>query len=512
MLSLTQKFCWGLLVLAVLVAAAGAQTPAITAEAINAFSRSAISTALPAVVYINVAGETLTPFGPRAMVAGGSGFIIDPAGWVVTNTHVVSSGDAIEVRLADGRYFPAIEVFKDPDTDVAVVRIDPDGVELPSVSFGDSTQTAVGDWVFAIGSPFGQQFQQTVTSGIVSFKGRRTGMLDSDWGYEDFIQTDADINQGNSGGPLIDLHGKVIGVNTMIASNSGASVGLGFAIPSEMAEFVVNELIAHGSVQRGYLGVAMLGPGSLSLLRNNIHKLSAAQTDDIAEFIKSLPDDLTGAVITEITDDSPAAAAGLQKNDVLTAVDDIAITTSKQARNLISRRKPDTTVRCTVWRDGTQHIIEVTLADRDAYKQISQKTPPGRVDRAIDRFKDLLPDSWKRRFGDDDASVPAPPIAETPDGPRLGVALRQLNADLAVQLGYASDQNGLLIMEILPASVAADSDLARGDVIVAADGQPITDVAQLRDAIAQVDFQHDTVTLTVLRSRTQRDIVVGNVP
>ena len=510
MLTFPRKYCLVLLALTVLTASAGAQSPAVTAEAINTASRSAIAKALPAVVYINVAGQSFTPFGPRTTVAGGSGFIIDPAGWVVTNTHVVSSGDAIEVRLADGRYFPAIEVFKDPDTDVAVVRIDPDGAELPSVSFGDSTQTFVGDWVFAIGSPFGQQFQQTVTSGIVSFKGRRTGMLDSDWGYEDFIQTDADINQGNSGGPLIDLHGSVIGINTMIASNSGASVGLGFAIPSEMAKFVVHELIAHGKVQRGYLGVAMLGPGSLSQLRNNLHRLSAAQQDDIAEFIKNLPEQLTGAVITEITADSPAATAGLQKNDVLIAVDDTPITTSKQARNFISRRKPDTTVRCTVWRDGATQSVEVTLADRDTYKQISKNPPPGRVDRAIDRFKDMLPDSWKRRFGDDDAS--APPMTRRNDGPRLGVALRQLDADLAVQLGYGPDQTGLLIMEILPASVAADSDLAQGDVIIAADGQTITDVAQLRDAIADVDFHSQTVTLTVLRGQRQRDIVAGNTP
>ena len=226
---------------------------------INNANRRAVQIVKPAVVYIEV-GKTdqPSPFSPGGESRGaGSGFIIDKRGYVLTNNHVVAGTETVKVHLADGRIFEAQEILLDPATDLALVRIDPEEEDLPVTSFGDSDTAQVGDLVLAIGSPFGLALSQTVTAGIISYKGRQTHIL-GNWGYEDFIQTDAVINKGNSGGPLVNLYGEVIGINSNIFTPTGVSAGYGFAVPSNIAKFVVNQLIQHKKVQRGYLGVSLL--------------------------------------------------------------------------------------------------------------------------------------------------------------------------------------------------------------------------------------------------------------
>lgn len=233
------------------------------------------------------------PSRPRSAQSLGSGFIIDPAGIVVTNNHVIADADEIKVRLQDDTEYEATLIGKDPKTDVAVLSINPGNRELPYVEFGDSGALRVGDWVVAIGNPFG--LGGTVTAGIVSARGRDIGQGP----YDDFLQTDASINRGNSGGPLFNLEGKVVGINTAIFSQTGGSVGIGFAIASDLASGVVDQLREFGRTRRGWLGV-------------RIQQVSP----DIADSLGL--DTARGALVADVTPDGPAQAAGIQPGDIIT--------------------------------------------------------------------------------------------------------------------------------------------------------------------------------------------------
>ena len=217
----------------------------------NVFRR-AVNIIKPAVVTVRLYQEMSDM--QEHEIGLGSGFIIDKQGYILTNNHVAEGNDKIAVVLDDDRMFEVVDVMLDPDTDLAVLKIDPQGQDLPVARFGNSDDAQVGDFVMAVGSPFG--LSQTVTMGIISYKGRQTRIL-GQWGLEDFIQTDADINKGNSGGPLVNLMGEVIGINSNIFSPTGVSSGYGFAVPSNMAKYVSDELIANKTVKRGYLGVKL---------------------------------------------------------------------------------------------------------------------------------------------------------------------------------------------------------------------------------------------------------------
>jgi serine protease Do/serine protease DegQ len=270
----------------------------------------------------------------------GSGVIVSPDGYILTNNHVIEGADELKVTLADDRDFPARIVGTDPKTDVAVLKIEAEG--LPVLTLADSDRVRVGDIAFAVGNPLG--VGQTVTMGIVSAKGRsRLGLLERVSGYEDFIQTDAAINMGNSGGALIDARGRLIGVNSAIISPSRGNIGIGFAIPVNLARFIMNSLVETGAVARGYLGVT-----------------SDTLTAELAEQL-GLARGTRGVIITEIDAASPAEAAGLRRADVIIALNGQNVLTWEDLRVLVAQSLPDSKVGLKVLRDGKARTVEVEL-------------------------------------------------------------------------------------------------------------------------------------------------------
>jgi Do/DeqQ family serine protease len=270
----------------------------------------------------------------------GSGVIVTRDGYILTNNHVVEGADKLKITLADDRDFIATVIGADPKTDVAVLKID--ATDLPTVTLANSDKLRVGDVVFAVGNPLG--VGQTVTMGIISAKGRsKLGLLENVHGYEDFIQTDAAINMGNSGGALVDARGRLIGINSAILSPSRGNIGIGFAIPINLAAFIMNSLAETGTVARGFLGVN-----------------GDPVTADVAEQL-GLPRDLRGVVITDIDDGSPAEKAGLKRTDVVVAINDHSVASSEELRLLISQIVPGSMAMLKIMRDGKPRSVEVTL-------------------------------------------------------------------------------------------------------------------------------------------------------
>lgn len=292
--------------------------------------------------------------GPRAPRSGvGSGVIIDPAGIVLTNNHVVEGADEVTIELTDGREFKAREIKTDPESDLAVIRL-ADARDLPAARLGDSDALSIGDWVIAIGTPF--ELETTVSAGIISGKGRELGGIRR----AQFLQTDAAINPGNSGGPLINLAGEVVGINTAIASNSGGYQGIGFAIPVNLAKWVSGQLIAKGKVERAFIGVQM-GP----LDRPMAAKLGVQ--------------DRKGVLVREVVPGSPAAEAGVQELDVITAFDDQPVQGTRSLQEIVERSAVGRPHKLTVVRDGKQ--LTLTVAVRPLPSDIA-KAGPARPPRA----------------------------------------------------------------------------------------------------------------------------------
>jgi serine protease Do len=378
---------------------------------------------------------------PRGRAVG-SGFIIDPAGWIVTNNHVVEHAAEIKVTLEDGSSFQATVRGRDPSTDLALLEIDA-GRQLPYVAFGNSERTRVGEWVVAVGSPFG--LGNSVTAGIVSAVGR-----DIHAGpYDDFIQIDAPINRGNSGGPLFDQAGNVIGVNTAIYSPNGGSVGIGFAIPAATAQRVVAELREHGRVERGWLGVAMQ-PMSEDLARAMNRQ---GQRD--------------GVLVNQVQPDSPAQRAGLQPGDIITAVNGEPVRAPRDLARAIGATQPDRDVRLTVVRDGRERQITATVASNP---QTREAAAEGRA---------------------------------APGEGRVGLALAPLSPDARARLGVDRDVRGVVVARVQPGSPAADSGLKSGDVILrigsTAVETPSAAVEQLR---AAQTAKAEAVPVLVMRDGT----------
>ena len=271
----------------------------------------------------------------------GSGVIISADGFILTNNHVVEGADELKVSLSDDREFIAKVIGADPKTDIAVVKIEAD--KLPTITLADSDKLRVGDVVFAVGNPLG--VGQTVTMGIVSAKGRHVHILDDSKGYEDFIQTDAAINMGNSGGALVDAKGRLVGVNSAIISPSRGNIGIGFAIPINLAASIMNSLIEFGSVTRGALGV-YADPSPL--------------TADVAEQL-GLAKDTKGVLVTDIAKNSAAEKAGLKRTDVILAINDRLVASFDELRLMIAQMAPGSTVKLKIMRDGKEKIIEATL-------------------------------------------------------------------------------------------------------------------------------------------------------
>ena len=342
--------------------------------------------------------------------AVGTGFIVDANGTIVTNYHVVSKADSITITMSDGTKLPAKMLGGDEKTDLAVLKVDSDK-PLPFVTFGDAAKVRVGQAVMAVGNPFG--LGGTVTTGIVSARGRdiQSGPFD------DYIQTDAAINRGNSGGPLFNMDGKVIGINTAIYSPSGGNIGLGFAIPSSLAEPIVAQLKDSGRVERGLLGVQI-----------------QPMTKEIAESL-SLKSD-KGALVAMVQPDSPALAAGIKSGDVIVSVDGKPVESIKELTRAISALKPGTSVKLGFWRDGKDMTVTAKVGDQKEESAIVKAKADGK-----------------------------PAEAAKPEPMAYGVSLAPLSPDARKQLGLDSAVSGALIASVEPGSPADDMGLKAGDVL-----------------------------------------------
>ena len=364
---------------------------------------------------------------PQRVQGVGSGVIVNPEGYILTNHHVVDGAIEIKVELTDNRTFTAKLVGSDPPSDLAVLKID--AKELPTLTLGDSDKVRVGDPVLAVGNPLG--IGQTVTSGIVSAKGRQTGL--SDGSFEDFLQTDAAINRGNSGGALVNTSGELIGINSQILSPSGGNIGLGFAIPSNMAKAVMDQLLKTGKVRRGMLGVTIQGiDADLAASLN----LPAAR----------------GAIVTSVSAGGPAERAGIKRGDVITAINNQGVADNNAARNEIAKLAPGSNATVTVVRNGREQNMQVTLAE--------------------------LPDN-KQSSADDNSSEQG----ATGGTERFGLTLQPLTSDAAQRVGLDADDQGLLVTRVDPSSNAAIAGIRQGDLIQEVNRQPVKTVTEFTAAM-----------------------------
>jgi serine protease Do len=377
--------------------------------------------------------------GQRRTVRGlGSGVIVGRDGLILTNNHVVDKADRLTVVINDKKSYPAKVVGTDPQTDVAVIRVD--AKDLPVAEFGNSDDVKVGEWVLAVGNPF--QLMHSVTAGIISAKGRSSvGLAD----YEDFIQTDASINPGNSGGALADLDGRIIGINTAISSPSGGSIGLGFAIPINMARKVMDALLAKGQVVRGYMGVTMQ-----SIDENMAQALKLKSTD--------------GALVADIVPEGPADKAGIKRGDVVVAVDGAPVQEAVQVRNLVADGQPGKTMTLGLIRDGARLERTFTLGERP--RERSDQTPQGE-----------RPDAASQQ--------------------KLGLAVQDLTPDIARQLGF-KDERGALVADVVPGGPADDAGLERGDLIQEANRIPVRSALDF-ERLARGLHAGDAIALLVRR-------------
>jgi len=372
----------------------------------------------------------------------GSGVIVDSNGLIITNNHVVEKADEIKVFLGDKREFKGKVVGTDPKTDIAVVKIDAKG--LPTIPMGDSDKLQVGEYVLAIGNPFG--LNQTVTMGIVSAVGRaNVGIAE----YEDFIQTDAAINPGNSGGALVNVRGELIGINTAIFSQSGGYMGVGFAVPSNMARSVMENLVKSGKVTRGWLGIS-------------IQEI----TPDLAKQF-ALPD-AKGALVSDVLENSPAAKAGLQQGDVIVSYDGKPVENPGSLRNHVAQTGVGKKVKIGVLRDKKEKEFEVLIAEQP--KDVGSK-------------------------GEDGSSVSPDEEVSTA---LAGIEVRDLTPDLIRRLGLTKADKGVAITRIEPGSTATEAGLREGDLIVEMNRQAVKSVKDYNRLAAKIGKQ-DTVLLLVNR-------------
>ena len=399
----------------------------------------------------------------REATSLGSGFIIDPSGYIVTNNHVISAGEGrgpavetITVTLSDRREYKAKLIGRDPLTDMALLKID--ATDLPFVKFGNSQGVRVGDWAIAIGNPFG--LGGTVTAGIVSALHRNIGSGQ----YDRYIQTDASINQGNSGGPLFDLDGNVIGINTAIFSPTGGNVGLGFSIPAELAFPVIQQLRATGTVKRGYLGIG-------------IQPMSSGIAAGLG-----LPKD-KGEIVASVEPSGPAARAGLKQGDVVLRINNADVTYDNTLSYIVANTPVGTTVPIEVIRDGQRKTINATVAMRPAEAIVQARAGfPPEEDASAEAGKDAGAEAAKAS---------------------LGITLQPLTPQLRQQLRLPETVKGVVIAGISPGSNAASEGLKRGDVILQINQRLVSTPAEAAAAVdAAKKAGRDTVLMLVQSGTT----------
>lgn len=374
----------------------------------------------------------------------GSGVIVNPNGYILTNNHVVAGASEVEVYTPDRKKYKAKIIGTDSRTDIAVLKIDATG--LPTLALGDSSKLKVGDIVFAIGDPFG--IGETATMGIVSATGRALG--GSIEHYENFIQTDAAINPGNSGGAMIDLHGNLVGINTAIISGGGGNEGIGFAIPVNMARNIMNQIVEHGKVIRGYLGVSIqdVDPGMAKAFG-----LSQGG----------------GALISDVGPDSPAAKAGLQRGDIILKLNGNAVTGRNALSVSIAEMAPGSVAHMQIYRNGKTQDVNVTLGE------FPEKGAPGQPS-----------------MGGGGASI--------------GLHVQNLTSDLAQQLGLPHGTTGVVVTQVDPSSAAGDAGIQRGDVIQEVNRKPVHNMEEYRQALASAGNQ--PVLLLVNRGGSTLYVVI----
>jgi Do/DeqQ family serine protease len=365
------------------------------------------------------------PRQPRGVQRGlGSGVIVSQDGYILTNNHVVDGATEVRVELPDKRTFTAKVVGTDPPTDLAVVKVD--ASRLPTLTLGDSDAVQVGDVVLAVGNPLG--IGETVTSGIISAKGRQTSLGDD--GYENFLQTDAAINHGNAGGALVNTNGQLIGINSQIVSPSDGNIGIGFAIPSNMAKNVMDQLIKSGTVRRGMLGIRV-----------------QAISPDMATAM-SLPS-TQGAVVSDVDSGSPADHAGLEQGDVITKFNGKPVSDSNQLRNMVASTQPGTKVSLEVLRHGRTENVDATLGELKG---------------------DNAPRSHSSSSDDNGNG-------------KYGLSVQPLTPDIADQLQLPRTTKGVVVASVDPDGVAAESGIAEGDVIEKVNGKTVSTVDELKSAL-----------------------------
>jgi len=358
--------------------------------------------------------------------AQGTGFLVTADGYILTANHLVDEAETVSVKLKDGSEVEAKIIGKDPDSDLAVIKID--GEDFPFLELADSDALEVGEWVIAIGSPFG--LSHTVTAGIVSAKSRSGFRLAE---YEDYIQTDAAINPGNSGGPLLNLDGKVVGINTAIISPGGqrywaGNVGIGFAIPVNMAKPIYDQLVETGKVIRGFLGVSIQD-----------------MTSEEAPFF-GIDKDTKGVLIPEVTEDSAAEKAGLKPGDIIIKFNGQPVEAAKDLQNRVAALKPDTDVEIVVLRNGEQKTVTATLAERPSKGQIA--------------------------------------ASQSETSEKLGLSVQNLTDDLAERYGYEG-LTGVIVTNVESGSIAELAGIARGTLIMEVNRKPIENVKEFNEAVEE---------------------------
>jgi serine protease Do len=381
----------------------------------------------------------------------GSGVIVDPAGYIITNNHVIANADEIKIVMSDKREFSGKVVGTDPKTDLAVLRIENGNKDLPTIKWGDSDKLEVGEYVLAIGNPFG--LNQTVTMGIVSAVGRaNVGIAD----YEDFIQTDAAINPGNSGGAMVNARGELVGINTAIFSRSGGYMGIGFAVPSNMVRNVMDSLIESGKVVRGWLGVSIQGV-----------------TPDLAKNF-GLPD-AKGALVSEVLPGSPAAKAGIKSGDVIVDFDGKYVEDQTALRNIVAQTPVGKNVKVKVVRDKKTKTVRVNIGEQP---------------------KDVA------SVGEESGGTQG----ATENKALAGLEVRNLTPDVAERLGLPADSKGVVITDIDPASKAAAAGLRIGDMITEINREPVKNVEDFNRIVGKLG--KDEHPLLLVKRREGKFFVV----
>ncbi|BBK36282.1 serine protease [Allostella sp. ATCC 35155] len=386
---------------------------------------------------------------PRHARAAGSGFIVDPTGYIVTNNHVIDKADEITITMQDGTELKAKLVGRDPKTDVAVLKVDA-GRPLPYVALGDSSGARVGDWVVAVGNPFG--LGGTVTVGVLSARGRdlQSGPFD------DYLQIDASINRGNSGGPTFNLAGEVIGINTAIYSPNGGSVGIGFAVPSNLAKPIIEQLKTTGKVERGWLGVQI-----------------QPVTPDIADSVAL--DRARGALVTSVQPDSPAQRAGLRQGDVIIGFDGRAIDRVRDLTQGVAMTEAGSRAEVSVWRDARQQQLTASIGRLDPEKQAAAEQEP----------------------------------ADAQSEGKLGLALAPLDRETRREHGIPNGVRGVVVMSVDPDSPAADKGIRAGDVIVKVGGRNVTSPGDVAERVSAAQGERrKSVLLLVNRRGSERFVAL----